>query len=309
MKKMRYIFTSIIGILLALYLAIPNAASLVYAVEEEAKEQSEQSFNSVVEIESYSIEEGYIAAGKSANILLTIHNANRNSTANGLVVTVLSHSGMVYPAYGNDNQFYVGTLKAGESSTITVPIIVNSEFVGDFVDFSCELTYESSGRKISNSSSMILPSESASAFLIKSLEVSSGAIVNEESLLSISYRNNSLRNISDIELFIEGNVSDTSKIINLGSIDAGKTSTKDCNISFTEAGEQTISITLRYMGADEAPTEMNLGTYDVMVEEAVSGAEIEGNTNNAAFIWIGRGVAIAALVAAAIAVFIYIKRR
>ncbi len=309
MKKMRFIFASIIGILLALYTAIPNTASRVYAVEEEPKEQSEPSFNSVVEIESYSIEEGYIAAGKNANILLTIHNANKNSAANGLVVAVLSHSGMVYPAYGNDNQFYVGTLKAGESSTITVPIIVNSEFVGDFVDFSCELTYESGGRKISNSSSMILPSESASSFLIKSLEVSSGAVVNEDSLLSISYRNNSLRNISDIELLIEGNVSDASKIIKLGSIDAGKTSTKDCNISFTEVGEQTISITLKYMGADEVPIEMNLGTYDILVNEAVSGTEFAGETNNAALIWIGRGVAIVALAAAAIAVLVYIRKK
>lgn len=309
MKKMRYIFTSIIGILLASYLVSPNASLRVYAVEEAPKERSESSFNSLVEIESYSIKEGYIAAGKNANILLTVHNANKNSAANGLVVAVSCRSGMVYPAYGNDNQFYVGTLKADKSETITIPIIVSSEFVGDFIDFTCDLTYEIGGRILSNSSSMVLPSESASSFLIKSLEVSSGAVVNDNSLLSISYRNNSLRNISDIELLIEGNVSDASKIIRLGSIDAGKTSTKDCSISFTEAGEQTISITLRYVSADEEPTEMNLGTYDVMVEEAINGAEIAGNTNDAAYIWVGRGIAIAALVAAAIAVLVYIKKR
>ncbi|WP_026519130.1 hypothetical protein [Butyrivibrio sp. FCS006] len=309
MKKMSIFFASIINILLALCLVIPNTGIRVYATQEAPVVQSEPSFNSVVEIESYSIEEGYIAAGKNANIILTIRNANKNSAANGLVVTVLSNSGMVYPSYGNDNQFFIGTLKAGETATVTVPIIVNSEFVGDFVDFSCQLSYESGGRQITNSSSMILPSESASAFLIKSLEVSSGAVVNDDSLLSISYRNNSLRNITDIELIIEGNVSDASKNINLGSIDAGKTSTKDCTISFTETGEQTISITLRYMGADGEQIEMNLGTYDVMVDEAPSDTENVEGVNNETLIRIGRGIAGLAFIAAMIAVLVYIKKR
>jgi hypothetical protein len=304
MKKMN-LFKSCIICLWAFCLAFLHFGITAAAAE---GEQKELSFNSVVEIEDYQVDEGYIAAGKNANVTLTIHNSNRVSAANSLVVQFTSQSGMIYPAYGSDNQVFVGTLQAGESTTVSFPIIVSSEFTADYADFTCNLIYESGGVKINNSATMILPSDNVSDVVVRNVDVSAHAIKNGKSLLSINYGSNSSDNISDAELVIEGNVSDATKSIKLDTIQAGKYYTKDCNIVFVQTGEQTISITLRYTSSDGEQIEQNLGTYDVTVSEE-SYSDITGGNGNYALTWIGRLIALAALVTAAIVVSMYIGRR
>ncbi len=280
-------------------------AESVHATEENTKDLS---YNSVVEVESYNIDEGYIEAGKNTNLTLTLHNSNKFTEANSLVVLFSSGSGMVYPAYGNDNQIYIGTLQAGESTTVSIPITVNSGFDEELADISCDLIYESGGNKITNRVSMILPSEKVNEVVVRSVEVSAHAIKNGKSLLSIVYGNNSNKNISDAEILIEGNVSDATKNIKLESLIAGKEYTKDFNIAFTEAGEQSITISLKYTSSDDELIKLDLGTYNVNVDEENAPKVIEENKNEI-LILVGRAVALMAAFGLIIAVFVYVKRK
>ena len=308
MKRVNYIFKACMGCLLALFLVIAHFDVLALAAEEEAEETKEPAFNSVVEISDYWIDEGFIAAGKEANISLTLHNANKHSAANGLAVQFTSNSGMVYPAYGNDNQFYVGTLEAGESTILSIPITVNSNFNADYADFTCYLSYETGGSRITNQLSMILPSANISSVAVKSVDVSAHAIKNGKSLLSINYSNNSTENINDAELVIDGNVSETSRNIKLDTVLAGKNYTKDFNIVYTQEGQQTITITLRYTDANGEQVETELGTYDVVVDkEHVS--EVVEQSENVTLKWIGRAITIGGLAAVFVAILIYIKKK
>jgi hypothetical protein len=215
---------------------------------------------------------------------------------------------MVYPAYGNDNQIYIGTLQAGESTTVSIPITVNSGFDEELADISCDLIYESGGNKITNRVSMILPSEKVNEVVVRSVEVSAHAIKNGKSLLSIVYGNNSNKNISDAEILIEGNVSDATKNIKLESLIAGKEYTKDFNIAFTEAGEQSITISLKYTSSDDELIKLDLGTYNVNVDEENAPKVIEENKNEI-LILVGRAVALMAAFGLIIAVFVYVKRK
>lgn len=290
--------------LLILLLALTNTGFVSFAAEEEKP----VTFNSVVEIESYEIEGGYIEAGKINNIKLTLVNANTYTAANNLVIIVNSNSGMIYPTYGNDNQYYIGKLEAGKKTELEVPMIANSNLTGDYIDLSCNMIYESAGNRINNTSTMVLPTQNISNIVVSSIDVSAHGTLNGKSLLSISYANNSAGNINDAVLRVDGNVSDTTKDIELGTIIAGKSYTKDCNVIFTESGAQTISIKLIYTDINGQSIESDLGTFNVTVGEE-SGSVLDSKADDPLLIWGGRAIAFVALIAAAVVTFIYIKKR
>ncbi|WP_026522045.1 hypothetical protein [Butyrivibrio sp. VCB2001] len=293
------------GCTMALLLALSNFGLVSYATEDK---ESAINFNSVVEVESYSIENGHIEAGKVNDINIKLHNANTYTDANSVIITLTSNSEMIYPTYGNDNQYYIGKLSAGKSSEITVPMIANSVLSGDYIDLTCTIVYESYDKKITNVATMILPTQNISSIFVSSVDVSAHATINGKSLLSIGYVNNSLGNINDAVLTVNGNVSESTKNIELGAIAAGKSYTKDCNVIFTESGKQNISIVLTYTDLNGEVVESNLGTYSVNVgEENESG--LVSNTNNEMLNTIGKGIALLAAVVAAIVAFLYIKKR
>ncbi len=66
---------SIVSCLLVIGFVFISTSLRAYAVEI----SDDTSFNSIVEVDSYTVEEGYIEAGKEANVSLTIRNANRNA--------------------------------------------------------------------------------------------------------------------------------------------------------------------------------------------------------------------------------------
>ncbi len=278
----------------------------VYATEEESPK--ELSFNSVVEVESYYVEEGYIEAGKEATVNLTLHNANRNTAANSIFVSVSSNTGMIYPSYGNDNQFFVGTLEADGSATVSIPVVVNSTFKSDYADFVCNIVYVSSGKQISNTSTMILPARGSNTIIVSAVDVSAHANLNSKSLLSISYYNKSSENVNDAILRIDGNLSDTTKTIDLDAVLGGKTYTKDCDIIFTQGGEQTISIVLEYTDINGDSIQQDLGTFKVTVDET-SEATLTNNSGNVVLKTIGRIIAFLAFAAVVFSTIMYIKKR
>lgn len=304
MSKCNYL-NMFIGFLLAFFIMLSCNSVVAFAIENDTEEIS---FNSVVEIETYEIEDGYLHPGKNANVFITLHNANRVSAANSVVVMISSNSGMVYPEYGSDNQYFIGSLTAGSSKTISIPITVNSKLTADYVDFTCDIAYESGGRKITNTSTMILPSDSVSSVLVRSIEVSSRAIVNGKSLLSINYSNNSSESINDAKLIVDGNVSEASKIINLDYLGAGKNYTKDCNIVFTHTGDQNLGIRLLYTDGEGNQIEDDLGTYNVTVEYDTA-AGMSQEQVSTSLTWIGMAIAVIAFIIAVCAVIVYVKKR
>ncbi len=295
--------------LIASILMFLNTELIAYAVEDITGDVVEEvSYDSVVEVDSYSIEEGFIEAGKEANVILTVKNDNKHTVARRVVVVVSSNSGMVYPTYGNDNLFFVGNIEPNASTTISVPIVVNSAFKGDYADLICSISYYINGAQINNSSTMILPAKNNNTIVVNSLDVSANATLNGKSLLSINYYNKSSENINDAVLVVNGNVNDPSKTIELGTISAGKSYTKDCNVVFTQTGEQSVSIQIRYSDYNGEQVETDLGTFNVTVnEEDRSGAVDVGG--NAALISIGRAIALLAFAAAVFVVWKYIKKR
>ena len=293
-----------IGLILSFCLIAGFSNDIVYATESDL---GNLGGNSVVEVEGFVIDGGYLEAGKQNTVTLTLQNTNRYTVASNLVVAISSNSGMIYPAYGDDNHFYVGTVRAGDVVTLDIPIMVDSKVNVNYVDFTCDLVYESNGNRIATSSNMVLPTQNISTILVNSINVSDHAKLNGKSLLSISYSNNSNESVNGLTLLINGNVSEETKSIELGSASAGKSYTKDCNIVYTEQGEQVITVKLIYSEVNGSIIESDLGTYKIDVQEADEAEESQEKTR---FPYYGGLVlAVLAFCVAVVEAFLYIKKR
>lgn len=305
MKKMKRIFKACFAFLLVSYITLLNLSIIASAEEGEF---ADMTFRTMVEVESYSIEEGHIEAGKEAHITLTLRNASSSFSADSLIVDISSNSKMLYPSYGNDNQFLVGSLTPNSTAIVTIPIIISSSFNGEYIDLIANLEYEIGNSKISNTSTMLLPAQSTNSIIVNSLDVSAHATVNGKSLLSIGYYNRSSENITDAVIIVDGNVSDVTKEISLDAIVAGKAYTKDCNIIFDESGEQSITITLRYTDINGEQVNDNLGTYKVSVGVASDTSAVSNNSNRT-LVFVGRIIASVAAIGVLIIVYVYFKKK
>lgn len=290
-----------VACLLAWAISVLNFNVVAYATE------AEGTIAAVVVIEDYSVEGGPLEAGKDVMINLTLHNTSKTTSAASILMTVSSNSGLIYPAYGSDNQFFVGTIAPGASESVSVPISVSQAYDSEAVDFTCKFDYASLNTKMTNSATIVIPSSGGGSVEIKSISVSSHATVNGESLLSISYANLTNERISDAEITVSGNVSNESSVIKLDAIKAGKSYSEDCRITFTQAGDQEIEVVFAYTDIDGTRVETNLGKYSVEVEENQTVAEDDGNAET--MLWVGRGISVLAFILAVILIVIYIKRR
>ncbi|MCR5670173.1 MAG: hypothetical protein K6G10_04140 [Butyrivibrio sp.] len=288
--------------LTAAFVMLAGCSLTAYATEGEA-----QGVAAVVEVESYSIEEGFLQAGSNVTIDFVLHNTSALAAANSLIMTVSSESNMIYPSFGSDNQIYVGSIKAGESQQVSVKVTVSPELTADMTDLTCRLDYVSAGRQMSNTSRMVIPTTGARTIGVRSVEVSPVAKVDGKTLISLSLVNNGNANITDAELVIEGNVSDESKNIPLDTIYFGKTHSEDCQITFTESGEQSVNVSLGYTNTEGEKEKIELGVFTVTVEE--DAAEITEKGSNAALGTIGKVITFLSLFAAAAVTVGYIIKR
>ncbi len=260
-----------------------------------------------VEISDYSIEGDVLVPGKDTVIFVDVSNTSATTQVDSVVVTLSSTSQKIFPAYKTDNQYYIGSLKSNETKTLKIPVSVSNTFDEGGAELTFDIFYISGNTNESNKVSIVLPALGGTPVTVKSLEVGSSAIVNSKSLLSLTLWNNSLENITDARIIITGNVSEDSKEIQLETLNSMKNYYEDCQITFTTLGSQEIEIKLTYTDVNGQVIETNLGSYNVTVNEQASNVDPD-NTNKSIQL-LGRGLAIAGLLAACVAAFVYIKKR
>ena len=302
MKKISSKIKAIVICLATVICTLANVGIVANATEAEGSQVA------IIEISDYTIDGGMLDSGKQITVNLTLHNTGASASANSVMMTISSESGMVYPVYGNDNQVYVGNIGAGRSKEVSIPLTIGSNFMGDSVDLTCQFDYETAGAQMTNSATLIIPKSGGSTIGVKTISVSSHAIVNGKSLLSISYVNQSASNINDARLVVDGNVSKNSKNIKLDTIYSGKSYTEDFYVTFKKAGEQTVNVKLVYTDADGEEKTNDLGTFGVTVSKEAA-SENNNSTVNVVLTWVGRVIAAFGLMAALAVVFIYIKKR
>ena len=302
MKKLSNILKTIIICLFACICMGANMPMVANATEVEG------SLAAIIEIQDYNIEGGMIEAGKEITVNLTLHNTSNNISANSVLMTLTNSTASLYPAYGSSNQIYVGNIAANGTKTVSIPMTIGANFAGSAVDLTCQFDYASQNVKLSNSATIVIPTSGGSTIGVKSIDVSSHAIVNGKSLLAFSYVNQSSSNITDAKLVIDGNVSSASKEIKIDTVYAGKSYTNDYYVIFNEAGNQTINISLQYTDITGEQKVTDLGKFDVTVsKENVEDAS--SDEMGKILDLVGKGVAAFVALLAFGIIYIYIKKR
>lgn len=309
MKKTISLFKTLMLSLFTICFVMANLATVAKAAETDTTAVADTGLSTaVIEVESYTIEGGLLEAGKDITVNLTLHNLSSKAGATNVMITTSSASGMIYPVYGKDNQVFVGTIPAGGTQVVEIPLSISPKFNADYVDFTCKFDYQTGGTKASNTSTMMIPTSGGSTVNVKSVSLSSRASVNAKTLLSISYSNNSDTNISDARLLIDGKVSTDSQFIKLGTIRAGKNYSEDLHVTFTEEGSQEISIKLAYTDVTGETVEIDLGNHVVSVGEELATTK-NGYGYNRTLALVGKLVAAVALLIAAVCTLFYFKKK
>ncbi|CBK75178.1 hypothetical protein CIY_25630 [Butyrivibrio fibrisolvens 16/4] len=262
----------------------------------------------IIEVQDYSIDGGMIEAGKQITVNLKLHNTSSVASAGSVMMTLSNSTGTLYPAYGNSNQIFVGSIGADDTKEVSVPMVIGNNFMGNAVDLTCQFDYVAMSNRLNNSATIVIPTSGGSTIGVKSIDVSAHAIVNGKSLLAFSYVNQSSSNITDAKLIVDGNVSSTSKEIKLDTVYAGKSYTNDYYVIFEEAGNQTINVSLQYTDADGSQVITDLGSFDVSVSKENA---LENDTEGLMRIIdiIGKAVALLFGLVAVGAVLLYVKKK
>lgn len=302
MKKIKTIINKITVCLCAVICLGANIAMVAEADEVDGSSVA------IIEVQDYTVEGGMIEAGKEITVNLTLHNTASNTNASSVLMTMSNSTGSLFPTYGNDNQVYVGTITAGDTKTVSVPLTIGNNFMGNAVDLICDFKYETAGVQMNNTATVVIPTSGGSTIGVKSVDVSTHAIVNGKSLLSISYVNQSSTNITDAVLIVDGAVSSSSKEIKLDTIYAGKNYTEDYNVTFTEPGNQEVGITLQYTDGNGETVNTDLGTFGVTVSKENADI-VESKAANPILVWAGRVISGLVTLAVVVLVVVYIKKK
>ena len=301
MKRFKALIKSAVISAIALTYLFLGTATRVYATE------NEPPIPAVVVLTGYDIEDGYLQAGHDVTINFDVENASKAVTVYSLVISVTSQSNMVYPAYGSDNQVYVGTLAPGENKTVSIDVAVNPTLTADMTDIECQFNYVSAGKQMSNKSVLVVPTTGARTIAVRSIDVSPIAKVNGKTLVSIGLVNNGTSNITDARLVIDGDVTEDSKSIPLDTLYFGKSLSEDYQITFMGLGEQKIGMKLEFTDVDGSNQTIDLGDFTVTVEDGA--AQVNGKSNNSYRIVIGNILFFGALAAVIGLTGFYIYKR
>jgi hypothetical protein len=302
MKKYNNVLKKIIVCLVTVLCLGVNNREVVNATELDGNAMP------IIEIQDYSIDGGMIEAGKQITVNLKLHNTSSAASVGSVMMTLSNGTGSLYPAYGNSNQIFVGSIEADDTKEVSVEMVIGNNFQGNAVDLTCQFDYVAMSNRLNNSATIVIPTSGGSTIGVKSIDVSTHAIVNGKSLLAFSYVNQSSSNITDAKLIVDGNVSSTSKEIKLDTVYAGKSYTNDYYVIFDEDGDQTIKVSLQYTDTDGSQTVTDLGSFDITVSKE-NVTDENGSGINPVLDIIGKAVAGIVAIVAVGAVLVYVKKK
>ena len=301
MKNMRLIKFVNLKICFAVICALVFFGQFSYISKAEEGVATVQS--TLLGIEGYTIDYGSLEPGGEIQITFNIHNYSKNQS-NSTLLSIDSESDL-YPAYGVDNQVYVGNVAAGETVPVQVKLVVDSKFKSDIAKVVCSVSSEHSN----NTVVVAIPAHVGNKLAVKSIDIAKNAVLGGKSLLNISLNNRTGYEIKDAKLLIEGNISSESKEIVLGDIGVNSNFVKDCYISFEKVGKQSILIKLEYTSDIGEDIVSDIGTYSVNVSENDMNISDNMNDNNGIVSKIGKVLALISIVAALGFVLLYINKR
>lgn len=223
----------------------------------------------VMLLTGYKITEGQVEIGEEFSIEITIQNMNRYATAYNVVVDTTAEDMNLRLVNGGVNQIYYESIAPGATKSFTQRFKLEEGYPYNTAQLIYTFYYCGSDGDEYDNRTIITPAAITPCKLnLNVLSVASTAIVGSRSLVNVRCTNDGSRDIDRITMKIDGNILDSQKKVELGSLEANEQVMQDCYVNFTEAGEQTLSISFEYVDKSGNVFTIDSQSYTVNVNES-----------------------------------------
>ena len=213
----------------------------------------------IVMIDSYEVVKGDFSPGSMATIKFVLKNIGKYPAKN-VTVQILADDGIT-PVYGESNQVFIPEIGANQNYELLVQVDVPNDIEATKASITLSMNYMIGEEAAANSASVYIPVEYTSSLSINSVSVAESTKVGAKALISVTYVNESESSLKNVSFLMDGKITEESKKVDIGTVEAGSSMYKDMYVVFTESGDQNVEITVQYEDA-----EGNKYNKDVSVE-------------------------------------------
>ncbi|MDD5934269.1 MAG: hypothetical protein PUC65_01695 [Clostridiales bacterium] len=231
-------------------------------------------------IESYEITNGQLIPGEQFTLKLTIKNTNPYIEAQNIMLLYSSVNNVVYPVFGNSNQYFISSIQGGKKATVELPMTVFEKTKDSVASVNVQLQYSSeNGKDTTSTSGLIFPISASCSMDITTLSVAQSSTIGSKSLVGIAYMNTGFSDIKNAKMLLDGDILEEQKEILLGDLAIGAQASKDCYVNFQHEGTQTLSVSFSYEDTNGVVYTIPATSFTTTVNPAVVNTFVEVSAN------------------------------
>lgn len=189
-------------------------------------------------------------AGEEFTITLTLKNASISTAVYSVLVTAVDETGLIVAAPGTSNQAYIRTIDKEGSATVDISLQTQELLEISKLPLTISVVFNDEEGITHESSSQISVQVDANGYGIDSeVQVSDNCTLAAPASVTAAVSNQLNFNVKDVTVEVEGNISEASRSFSIGELEAKSKGFAEGSLYFTEAGEQTVNVTVSYRDA------------------------------------------------------------
>ncbi len=189
-----------------------------------------------------------VAAGSNFNFSFKFKNTSSELAIDNVVVTVDSGENLMLN--GSTNSFFFDRIKAGNSKTVSIPMKAMKTLTGNSQAVSINFKYEYVDQKKRSQATsdvkLSVPVYQPDKFEISQPVLPDYIAEGDEVSITLNYANKSKTAISNVEASLEGDVTSSNSLQNIGNLEAGKSGTIVFAVTAGAAGDNEFDIKISY---------------------------------------------------------------
>lgn len=185
-------------------------------------------------------------------ISVTLKNMSTTADVTDVLLTYASEKDVVVPMDGLSNQVFIASIKASDSVTVDLPVTVkNAGSTSAKVEFNIEYVVASNDSQKSNQAFIMLDlSTAGGSITVSNVSFPREGYLYEKGLVSLTYKNATDADITDLKLIVSGLNGDNIEVYNIGDVKAKKTGYFETYLSFNTAGTRNVVLAYSYTTSD-----------------------------------------------------------
>lgn len=221
-----------------------------------------------VALTSYSVVNGNLVAGGRVTLRLTFENTSRTKGIFDLLLTYDTSVKTIYPVYGESNTSFVTAIAPGGIYHVEKEFHL-AKSASEITELAVDMRYQGVGSGSSTGKTAVyLPVFGANSFTAK-LNVGNTIYAGTPMVISGYCANSGGRDLVDLRMRLEGDISEGSKEVDLGNVaDGGQTAVQEAVVFPQAMASGGLNITFSFSDAEGNRFELAPQTYAVTVLEA-----------------------------------------